>query len=435
MQTENSIILNALEFQKLLQDKALALDLKYSFEENDMLIEGDPHNMMRITEYSQGLKDAKQLFDNKIIEENFLETSLELHEIFSHHLFDQDEIEIQAKKLNIMVERNKINQSLKILASLSQSFEFVKWLYSTTITNLATQKLLQENIEIEQGVNWNQADLFISPFHRRNKNDILEKSLGLGIDSEFGRDVLLATGDINRINDLKAYLYDIESHGKRTLYPKYWDFYESSYFTEIDIPENSEEFNHVAKEFYASMEDFKIVRVKRIQNKDLMDNYISTLQKRQEARDDFIMMNRKLLFHGTKNIDPKTIYLNSNVGFDMRFSKKGTYGKGIYFAKKAKYCHEKKFSYDNEDGTYRLFLADVFVGNAYTSLHDGSLIKEPENYDCVVNTKGEIFVVYHNSQSYPLYIIDYEMKSILDDTFFETEIMESNNAVVNEAGN
>lgn len=44
----------------------------------------------------------------------------------------------------------------------------------------------------------------------------------------------------------------------------------------------------------------------------------------------------KLLFHGSKNTDPKLIYGTEN-GLDLRFAKNGVWGQGIYFANNSRY--------------------------------------------------------------------------------------------------
>jgi hypothetical protein len=44
----------------------------------------------------------------------------------------------------------------------------------------------------------------------------------------------------------------------------------------------------------------------------------------------------KLLFHGTKSVTPKEIY-EGNQGLDMRFSRPGMFGQGIYFADSPNY--------------------------------------------------------------------------------------------------
>ncbi len=46
----------------------------------------------------------------------------------------------------------------------------------------------------------------------------------------------------------------------------------------------------------------------------------------------------KLLFHGTKSFTPKEIY-EGNQGLDMRFSRPGLFGQGIYFADTPNYSN------------------------------------------------------------------------------------------------
>jgi len=46
----------------------------------------------------------------------------------------------------------------------------------------------------------------------------------------------------------------------------------------------------------------------------------------------------QMLWHGTSDLDPRLI-LESEEGFDMRFSREGLWGKGIYFAVDASYSN------------------------------------------------------------------------------------------------
>jgi len=58
-----------------------------------------------------------------------------------------------------------------------------------------------------------------------------------------------------------------------------------------------------------------------------------------------------------------------------------------------------------------MLVTDVFVGKAYKSKINNTLIKAPEGYDSV--EAQEIFngfVIYNNFHSVPLYLIEYEAK-------------------------
>jgi len=49
------------------------------------------------------------------------------------------------------------------------------------------------------------------------------------------------------------------------------------------------------------------------------------------------------LFHGTSSTDPQMIYQGED-GFDMRFSRSGMWGQGIYFAVNASYSTNYSYS-------------------------------------------------------------------------------------------
>ena len=53
-------------------------------------------------------------------------------------------------------------------------------------------------------------------------------------------------------------------------------------------------------------------------------------------------------FHGTRLTDPKVI-INSDVGFDINFSRPGNYGKGLYFAKQFSYCADRNYAYSKQE--------------------------------------------------------------------------------------
>ena len=81
----------------------------------------------------------------------------------------------------------------------------------------------------------------------------------------------------------------------------------------------------------------------------------------------------KLLFHGAKTVPPDQIYA-SETGLDMRFSRSGHYGQGIYFADNAEYSHD--FCW-NENGVFYLFLCFVLVGNSSIMNHQDSSLRLP----------------------------------------------------------
>ena len=132
-------------------------------------------------------------------------------------------------------------------------------------------------------------------------------------------------------------------------------------------------------------------------------------------------INEKLLFHGTRETDPKQIYMGE-VGFDCRFSSKGKWGQANYFAEDANFAD--KYAHVPSEGLKQLLVAKVLVGNSYFSIPDntlrlppilstntivGNLLFSEFRYDTITGfSKGHsIYMTYDNCKSYPLYILSY----------------------------
>ena len=135
-------------------------------------------------------------------------------------------------------------------------------------------------------------------------------------------------------------------------------------------------------------------------------------------------INEKWLFHGTSSTDPCKIY-DDEVGFDMRHSRAGKWGRGLYFAVHAVYS-KNSFSFKNKEGTKSIFYARVALGHAVRLPSDSSLTippEKPENlrkkfsaerYDSVEGNTGgtDVFIVYENSRAYPDYLITFTKSSV-----------------------
>ena len=60
------------------------------------------------------------------------------------------------------------------------------------------------------------------------------------------------------------------------------------------------------------------------------------------------------LWHGTRGTDPELI-INGEEGFDIKYSRKGLWGKGLYFAKMASYSDS--YCSKHEGAVKGMFLA------------------------------------------------------------------------------
>lgn len=85
--------------------------------------------------------------------------------------------------------------------------------------------------------------------------------------------------------------------------------------------------------------NFQIVSIDRLYNQTVQERFNNELRmmarKYPNKQPTQIV---KLLFHGAKAVAPELVY-TSEEGLDMRFSRDGYYGQGIYFADNSAYSH------------------------------------------------------------------------------------------------
>jgi hypothetical protein len=337
----------------------------------------------------------------------YIQKEFVLYSALKPHL---KEIVTQAEKMQLMCE--DLDNMLIIVGFQAHAFDFMTWLYNFTATaleNITNEQKTMKYLRQDSNSEYKQDEISISTFHRIKKDDILRYAKNMDLICDFGYDVILVTGYTEMINEFKSYLHETEAKAKKSLYPMYWDFHNIDMFSEIEITAFTEEFQEVETLLKQTLPTATVHKLTRIQNKYLMDHYVTMLQKRQELRPES-MINRKLLFHGTRTIKPEEVYKNSDTGFDLQFANaNGMYGKGLYFASGANYSHNG-YVYNLGNGRFQMILADVFVGNAYKSNPNSALKKAPVGYDSVESTSPHFYVIYNNFHSYPLYLIEYQVR-------------------------
>ena len=131
------------------------------------------------------------------------------------------------------------------------------------------------------------------------------------------------------------------------------------------------------------------------------------------------ILNEKLLFHGSGSHNPREIY-QGDASFDMRFSRRGVWGKGNYFAANASYSDS--YAFRTASPCKKMLAAWVLTGHSYHSdPHDfvyppyrsDSANVEQNNvrrrYDSVNGTTGgsTVYITYDNTLAYPAYFITY----------------------------
>jgi len=209
-------------------------------------------------------------------------------------------------------------------------------------------------------------------------------------------------------------------------------------YTLTELDKSSDEFIKIQNYFYIHMPQTakqpglaakvsgnkfrdcnKIHKIEKIFNPKLRDQWTFLLRKIREDNNnnDTSMSLTKLLWHGSGDLAPVTIYSDVHYGWKINYaSPKNLWGPGLYFGEDASYCH--KYSYrTHTPGRRQMFLAEVITGDDIISLEDAT-IKEPwlkedgkTRYDSVCGVRHEtswIWVVYASGRAYPAYLVEYE---------------------------
>jgi len=213
--------------------------------------------------------------------------------------------------------------------------------------------------------------------------------------------------------------------GMNTLSPP--DTWEADTEGIVQVAKGTDEYKEVAAYFqhalYGQRKLFQVTGVQRVQNLTLWQTY-AVKKQTMKTRDlqhpnhlcnnkDLSATERRWLFHGsTSDIVPKIV----KQGFNRAFAGRNAvaYGKGTYFARDASYSSHEAYSTKDAKGIQRMFLARVAVGDWSKGNH-GQLTPDPkphnalELFDTTVDNvrNPSIFVVYHDAQAYPEYIVSF----------------------------
>ena len=196
----------------------------------------------------------------------------------------------------------------------------------------------------------------------------------------------------------------------------------------LDVSRTSSEYHDISRFFLAALgaqrECVEVMQVERIQSTPLWQTYAvkkETMKARNAKHPESLVNNTDLdavefrwLFHGTEaGAIPKII----NQGFNRAFAGRNAvaYGKGVYFAREASYSSHPSYSTPDERGIQRMFLCRVAVGD-WCEGHHGQLTPDtkPRNgfelFDSTVDNiiHPSIFVVYHDAQAYPEYLVSFK---------------------------
>ena len=173
----------------------------------------------------------------------------------------------------------------------------------------------------------------------------------------------------------------------------------------INLRTDSDEFFTVARSFFATLPNMKIISIEKIINKVCWERFKRNVELQVSKFGENCLMI-KPLFHGTRNTHPRSIYEHP-VGFSMDYANLGMWGKGLYFAVNASYSAH--FAYNLGNGEFCMFLAQVFVGYSEVKKSDNSIVAPRETFHSVQGCTGgsQVHILYQNGLAYPSYIITY----------------------------
>ena len=200
----------------------------------------------------------------------------------------------------------------------------------------------------------------------------------------------------------------------------------------ITVPSDTQEYKDVVDFFKVAMHgqrnNVKVTQVERIQNLALWQTF-AVKKQTVKARDTKMPQHRvnnidnvedfdRKLFHGTtEEVIPKI----EKQGFNRAFAGVNAvaFGKGVYFARDAAYSSHETYSKPDSKGIQRMFLCRVVVGD-WCRGTNGQLTPDPkphsqlELFDSTVDNvhNPSIFVVYHDSQAYPEYLISFTRRGV-----------------------
>ncbi|XP_032439355.1 protein mono-ADP-ribosyltransferase PARP14-like [Xiphophorus hellerii] len=218
---------------------------------------------------------------------------------------------------------------------------------------------------------------------------------------EARRDLTGQTAKLKRLENLSDFTF-----------PLYWDKMSSTKcLEEVLLDPSSAEYRTVQQAFNKTAQN-TIVKIKRLQNVHLRRTYEMQKKHISEKNKNEGGVVERLLYHGTSQENLNSI---KTKGFNRSFSGKNAtaYGQGTYFAVNASYS--VGYSKPAADGTQTMFVARVLTG-LFTLGRNDMRMPPPRNsqqpddrYDSLVDSINNptMFVVFHDNQAYPDYLITF----------------------------
>uniref|UniRef100_A0A096LQW6 Poly [ADP-ribose] polymerase n=2 Tax=Poecilia formosa TaxID=48698 RepID=A0A096LQW6_POEFO len=192
--------------------------------------------------------------------------------------------------------------------------------------------------------------------------------------------------------------------------PEFWDDMPTGKTCHaVTLQTASSEYAEVLNLFRATC-NRAVIKIERIQNPTLWKS-LQIKKHEMELRNNH-QNNEKRLFHGTSE---DTVPVINERGFNRSYAGKNAacYGNGSYFAVNSSYSASNTYSRPNANGEKFMYLCRVLTGD-YTLGQQTMIAPPPKGnltiYDSVVDntTTPSMFVVFHDTQAYPEYLITFK---------------------------
>ena len=235
---------------------------------------------------------------------------------------------------------------------------------------------------------------------------IKEKAKTFAKKVEERNGAIIVTGPKTKIDAFIAFVNQIDTDDIQAFYPRFWDHNEKQKLAIIPTSPESLEYL-LACEPFLQNPNIEVEGISRVQNKYLMETYINMIRSKRGSRSDQCIKNRKNLIYGNFNVNIEKVCSSNDTGIDIQGAINGQYGRGLYFYSSIDACLK---TIPNNGGLYKVIIADVFIGNVYSS-PPNQFIKAPDSYDSVMpQDNQDIYVTYEAFSSYPLYVVEFRIQ-------------------------
>ncbi|XP_041371316.1 protein mono-ADP-ribosyltransferase PARP15-like [Gigantopelta aegis] len=200
-----------------------------------------------------------------------------------------------------------------------------------------------------------------------------------------------------------------------TQFPPEWNpMNKDDFVMYVQVPPGTKEYDSVIQNFTSTLDQaITIVKIERIQNRTLYCQY--HVMKDRFCGQNQGIQNERILWHGTSS---NAITSINTFGFNRSYCGKNAtrFGQGVYFATKSSYSINDRFAVRDADGYKYVYQASVLTGEFTLGNPDFKVPPVKPNsashirYESVVDNPNNpsMFVIFHDTQAYPQYLITFK---------------------------